>query len=90
MYFNQCNLLNIIFDQVVWLVPFGTARLVDFIKFAPKNTIYLHYKSKALGTIVAERYRSFVCNQHYKKSDVSLNVQEHKIWLFTAFPPPFR
>ena len=25
-----------------------------------------------------------------QKSDVSLNVQEHKIWHFTAFPPPFR
>ena len=27
---------------------------------------------------------------HYKKSNVSLNVQEHKIWHFTAFPPPLR
>ena len=26
----------------------------------------------------------------HKKSDVSLNVQEHKIWHSTAFPPPFR
>ena len=28
--------------------------------------------------------------QHYKKSDVSLNVQEHKICQFAAFPPPER
>ena len=84
MCFNQCNLLNIIFDQVVWLVPFGTARLVDFMKFAPKNTISLStirtISLKLSGTTVAERYRSFVCSQvciWIKLNGSSVIVNEH-------------
>ena len=83
MYFDQCNLLNMIFDQVVWLVPFGTARLVDFMKFAPKNTISLSIFTISLklsGAIVAERYRSFVCSQvciWIKLNGSSVIVNEH-------------
>ena len=83
MYFNQCNLLNIIFDQVVWLVPFGMTRLVDFMKFAPKNTISLSILTISLklsGTIVAERYWSSVCSQvciWIKFNGGSVIVNEH-------------
>ena len=55
--------------------------------------IYFHKLSGlSFGTLPKKGIKKFPSwwIWHYKKSDVSLNVQEHKIWHFTAFPAPFR